>query len=208
MLRPTHAISQSQNGFNNNRRALAVALVASLHILLIWGLAKGMAPMIIQTFDDLVVVPIAEKKPPKTVDVVLPPVQPRIDMPTVDRPIIDIESDPGPGAITVTSPEPVKEARVAIADTGPVAANARTIPPYPALAARMGVEGKVIIKLTISESGFVTAADLVKSSGSSELDRAAISWVMANWKYKPATHDGQPVASTTEVSVNFTLSRR
>jgi protein TonB len=51
----------------------------------------------------------------------------------------------------------------------------------------------------------VTNATVEKSSGSSRLDQAAITWVIQNWRYEPATKNGIPVATTTEAAVKFDL---
>lgn len=61
-----------------------------------------------------------------------------------------------------------------------------TIPPYPAVARRLGQQGVVALQLMISPSGEVTAVDIVQSSGFPELDQTAAAWVKARWKYKPA----------------------
>jgi protein TonB len=51
----------------------------------------------------------------------------------------------------------------------------------------------------------VTNAQIEQSSGSNDLDSAAVQWVVAHWRYKPATQNGQPVVSTTEAAVVFNL---
>lgn len=95
------------------------------------------------------------------------------ETPVAIPPIVDVARDPGPGAITVTmqqtgnvAPQPL------VPDRAPIAA-ARTTPPYPIVARRMGWEGTVMLRLTVSSQGKVARADVVTSSGHDELDRAA-----------------------------------
>ena len=63
-----------------------------------------------------------------------------------------------------------------------------------------------MLHISISATGDVTDASVTTSSGTDELDQAAIEWVKSHWRYKPAIHSGQPVASTANVAVQFTLN--
>jgi protein TonB len=80
-----------------------------------------------------------------------------------------------------------------------------TTPPYPPGAKSAGKEGKVILHIMISATGDVTSATVTKSSGVPELDQTAVSWVIAHWKYKPATDNGTAVASQSDAQVVFSL---
>ncbi|MBV8977162.1 MAG: energy transducer TonB [Alphaproteobacteria bacterium] len=114
-------------------------------------------------------------------------------------PIVDIpEEQPPVNGDDRALPAAPDSAASAIAAT-------HTIPDYPALARHMGWEGKVVLHLSISPQGIVTAADVVRSSGYDELDQAAVSWVIAHWRYNPAIEDGSPVASETDAAVVFNL---
>ncbi len=53
---------------------------------------------------------------------------------------------------------------------------------YPELARRMGVEGKLVLRLSIDAEGRVTSVQLEESSGSGMLDRAAISGARS-WQF-------------------------
>jgi TonB family protein len=78
------------------------------------------------------------------------------------------------------------------------------IPPqYPADARRKRIEGTVLMRATINNSGDVTAVDLI--SGHPLLAPAAIDAV-ERWKYKPYLLNGKPVEVETQVQVNFTLT--
>lgn len=77
----------------------------------------------------------------------------------------------------------------------------RSTPVYPALARQMGTYGAVLMSVTISPQGSVTAVRVI--SGATQLRQAAISAVR-QWRYKPALLNGQPAESTAEVQINFT----
>lgn len=55
-------------------------------------------------------------------------------------------------------------------------------PPYPAAARSRGMQGTVFLSITFGADGRVTAASVARSSGYSELDRAASDWVRRNWR--------------------------
>ena len=81
-----------------------------------------------------------------------------------------------------------------------------TVPPYPPIARRLGVEGKVTLRLTVSAEGRVSAAEIVTTSGRDDLDQTAEQWIMAHWFYKPALANGTPVASKARATVTFSLT--
>lgn len=68
-------------------------------------------------------------------------------------------------------------------------------PPYPAAARSRGMQGTVYLSITFSSDGSVSSASVSRSSGYSELDRAASDWVRRRWR-GPAGQAGtfrQPV---------------
>jgi protein TonB len=77
-------------------------------------------------------------------------------------------------------------------------------PAYPALARRMGYQGTVELELLVAVEGTVGAARLVRSSGYTLLDSAALKAVRV-WRFEPGTRDGQQVAMWIKVPVNFSL---
>jgi TonB family protein len=78
-------------------------------------------------------------------------------------------------------------------------------PVYPDQAKRYGIQGSVVLKAMIGRDGRI--ADLTAISGPPELIPAAISAVQ-QWRYRPYTLNGEPVAVQTTITVNFKLSRR
>lgn len=77
-------------------------------------------------------------------------------------------------------------------------------PVYPKAARRQGREGTVQIKVEILANGVLADLHVHDSSGSEDLDRAAIEAVR-QWRFSPAIHAGKSVAQIAIFPVRFTL---
>jgi len=55
-------------------------------------------------------------------------------------------------------------------------------PPYPAAARSRGMQGTVYVSVSFDAGGRVTGASISRSSGYSDLDRAASDWVRRHWR--------------------------
>jgi protein TonB len=76
---------------------------------------------------------------------------------------------------------------------------------YTPIAVRLRQEGDVQIQLTVLPDGSVGDVKILKSSGSPQLDAGAL--VSAGyWRYRPAMHNGMPVAANVKVNVRFKLA--
>lgn len=76
---------------------------------------------------------------------------------------------------------------------------------YPTLAIRLNHEGSTVLAVHIDSIGNVSGAEVTGSSGFSDLDQAAIDCVTKEWHFKPATMNGEPVASTKQYRVVWKL---
>ena len=76
------------------------------------------------------------------------------------------------------------------------------VPVYPAVAQAGGIEGAVILELTIGVDGKVANAKILRSSPL--FDRAAIDAVM-QWEYAPTLLNGVPVPVIMTTTVTFSL---
>jgi protein TonB len=138
--------------------------------------------------------------------------------PTVAPPLIDIApAQSSSTEITAVVPQqppanPPVAARPPQKPPGPAdrpasgIAATHTVPVYPTLARRLGVEGKVTLRLTVMPDGHVGQADIVASSGRRDLDQAAQAWIVGHWTYSPAIRGGVPAASQVMAAVEFTLT--
>lgn len=82
-----------------------------------------------------------------------------------------------------------------------------TDPPYPDQARQQGIEGTVVLRLTVMENGRPTNVTVARSSGHAALDQAALGHVKRA-RFKPALRDGRPVAMTITFRVKFRLVNR
>jgi TonB family protein len=80
-----------------------------------------------------------------------------------------------------------------------------TKPPYPAISQRLGEQGTSSLTCVIDESGRCVEASITLSSGSKRLDDAAIEYVKARYKWRPATNNGLPVRASTAVRIVWNL---
>ena len=79
-------------------------------------------------------------------------------------------------------------------------------PDYPRDAFRNGESGTVLLRVHVDDHGLVYAVDLVESSHSRSLDRAA-SDAVRDWRFRPAQREGQAVSGTVQVPIAFTADR-
>ncbi len=74
-------------------------------------------------------------------------------------------------------------------------------PTYPAFAKQMRISGVVKLEIQIASDGRVTGARAL--AGHPVLAASAVE-AARKWSYSPATLDGQPIASSTQVDISFT----
>jgi protein TonB len=86
----------------------------------------------------------------------------------------------------------------------PATVMSRAAPAYPPIARAAGVEGTVIVEVEIDRTGAVTRATVLHSP-SPLFDEAALDAARAT-RFRPATRDGIPVASTQPMTFSFRLN--
>jgi protein TonB len=77
-------------------------------------------------------------------------------------------------------------------------------PVYPPRCLRMGIEGRVRVRVLVGENGKVQEVTLDRSSGESALDESALEAVRT-WRFEPARRNGVPVRAWAIVPVEFKL---
>ena len=196
-----HAIVMARPKGVTPQRATGLVFAGLLQVALIFALLEGLNIKVWPTPEPTTSIEII--KGPSKPGPQPPPVttwhEPTISNPIVPTFQID-DGQQGQGITTVIGPTIPSndQAALAVADT-------HTTPPYPLLALRLAEEGSVRLHLTISAQGVVTDAVVVRSSGYDDLDQAAHDWIIAHWRYRPATRGGAAVASTGDVQVRFDL---
>lgn len=78
-------------------------------------------------------------------------------------------------------------------------------PDYPGMMIRQGVEGSVTVRVSIGTDGRVTGIEKISATGDS-FWLATQRHAMKKWRFRPATRDGVPVASSKVLTVRFTLT--
>jgi len=106
---------------------------------------------------------------------------------TVDMPNIDIDIDVGGGIAIARELTPL----------------VRFPPEYPARAVDNEVEGYVILRFTVTETGSVADPEVLRSEPPGIFDRAAIRAVL-RWKYQQLAN-GEPISVISYTRVTFQL---
>jgi protein TonB len=175
--------------------------------------------------------PPTPQPPPKVVEKPLPKVvekpAPVVKKPSPPKPAprpeateksISTPAPPPPVAASPAAPEPQAAAAQPAAPPAPpapaVPAPPKTVsgveyiqppqPDYPPLAKRMGEEGKVMLRVLVSDRGRPEKVDVQKSSGFARLDEAARQAAMRAM-FKPHLEDGKPVAVYALIPINFSI---
>ncbi len=141
-------------------------------------------------------VPIPDPTPDEPEPIRLPDeIQPEVDLPQTDV-VFDIPEGPPP------SPEPEGPIQVGGDVVAPVKTNAPQ-PQYTEIARKARVQGVVIVQAIIDKQGTVTNVKVLKGLPMG-LSQAAVD-AIKQWRFKPATLNGKPVAVYYNLTVNFRL---
>jgi len=83
------------------------------------------------------------------------------------------------------------------------AVSAADYPPESMLAQEQGIAA---LRFVVTEDGSIDDIQVVRSSGFSRLDQAAVTMVQSRWRYQPATANGRPVRERISANVAFVLN--
>ena len=78
-------------------------------------------------------------------------------------------------------------------------------PPYPIIARKKGLQGKLILKVSINNDGSVRSVVVGKSSGHKILDKVSKETI-EKWIFIPAKKMGQSVEDSIQVPIRFVLT--
>ncbi|GAB3094982.1 energy transducer TonB [Lysobacter terrae] len=127
------------------------------------------------------------------------------DVPTPAQPTDEEEqprlvetAPPPPPTAAAPAPRPTAPA-TALSQPQPISVPA---PKYPARALRNGEEGTVMVSADIDAEGMPSAVAVARSSGSRDLDRAAVDAVK-HWRFRPAMADGRATPGRVQVPISF-----
>ena len=108
-----------------------------------------------------------------------------------------------------TQPPPRSEPQPVVSAPAPTPAwlltpTSELKPPYPESKLLTGEEATLRLRLSIDEHGRVVAVDPVGPADRTFLD-AARRYLIAHWRYSPATQAGQPVPTSLVITLKFQL---
>lgn len=108
---------------------------------------------------------------------------------SVDMPSIDIDIDVGGGISLARELTPL----------------VRFPPEYPMSAVSNRIEGYVLVRFTVTETGSVADPQVLRSDPPNVFDRAAIRSIL-RWKYQPQLANGKPVSVVSYTRITFKLA--
>lgn len=79
-------------------------------------------------------------------------------------------------------------------------------PIYPENARRRGIQGRVLLRVSVSTEGAPVTVSIAQSSGAATLDDAAVAAVR-QWRFVPASQGNRPIAGSAEVPIEFRLEQ-
>jgi protein TonB len=139
-------------------------------------------------------------------------VPPRVPQTEVPDPPFDTGGSTGPdlgpvaGTGTDPVPVPVPTPKALPVSRGPelLTPASQLRPPYPESKLINEEEATLHLRLTIGADGRVIAVEPIGHVDAVFLD-AARRYLIAHWRYSPATIDGRAIASTNEITLSFKL---
>ena len=209
MERPSHILFAKHSSLS---RAPLVGLAIGLQFVGFWLFTQGLVGHIAKFLPPPPIdVRVDPNEMPRTPPPPLPP-DTQIEIVKVPLPLFDYSTqrDPGTSLTTTNAPQPTTPRTESVGvDRAPVAITAtHTVPPYPVIERRLGIEGTVTLRLTVGTQGQVMTAEVVTSAGRGALDQAARAWIIGHWRYRPALKDGNPAVTQVLASVTYSLKNQ
>jgi protein TonB len=195
--------------------ALSAAIALNLAALLI--LTRPLAPQalaLVHKLDTATHVVLIEPPPPvpQPPPIELKPLPHPPPMPVHVQPHPDVAPPVVTPSIEGTQPMPVvapPSAEPGDAGTAaPVEATLayRSAPlQFPMQAVRQHLQGTVLLRVLVDETGKPVQVEIEQGSGHALLDRSAREQVLAHWRFQPAMVNGHAVRAWARVPVNFVL---
>ncbi|HKR75024.1 MAG TPA: energy transducer TonB [Rhodanobacter sp.] len=194
--------------------ALSAAIALNLAALLI--LTRPLAPQAVALAHKLVTAthvvfidPPKPVPPPPPIEVKPLPHPPPVPVHVQPRP--EVAPSPVPN-VEGTQPMPTTPPSATPSDgtdtAAPVEATLayRSAPlQFPAQALRRHMQGTVLLRVLVDESGAPVRVEVEQGSGYALLDRSAREQVLAHWRFQPAMLDGHAVRAWARVPVSFVL---
>lgn len=122
---------------------------------------------------------------------------------TVTKTVVKAVPQVKPMTKVVAKSVPVPQPKVAVPlPIMPPKVVFRVLPQYPAAALAQGLQGTVLLSMSVGLTGQAGQVMVKSSSGAAELDQAALAAV-SQWQFSPATQGNAAITSRFEVPVRF-----
>ncbi|GAB2555157.1 energy transducer TonB [Rhodanobacter koreensis] len=192
---------------------LAVIVIASRPITSAQlAVVNQLAPVQLIRFID----PPAVLPPPPPVELKplpKPPALPQVHvrpMPVTAPPVVMPSTEGDVAAPPVTTPTlaPASSLPGTVVTAPPIEASLAYLSAplqFPVQALRQHMQGTVLLRVLVDETGKPVDVQVERSSGYALLDRSAREQVLAGWRFHPAIVSGQAVRAWAQVPVSFTL---
>lgn len=197
-------------------RVAALSAAITLNLAALLFAMRPLAPQIVQAIESTKPIPIDIIQPP-------PPQPPPPDIKV--KPLVKPVPITAPVHVPVvhdvtppTTPPTIEPSHNSQPATPPPIAAPPTIAPgvvslayrasplhFPAQAMRSHMQGMVLLRVLVDESGKPVDVVIEQSSGYALLDKSAREQVLAHWQFQPAEIDGHAVKAWARVPVNFQL---
>jgi periplasmic protein TonB len=105
------------------------------------------------------------------------------------------------GGIDIIEIDPPKDAVI----VGPQFTGRNAQPPYPPGMQRMNIEGAVTVRVLVGTDGRPVRIEMVRTDQDAFF-AATREWGMKNWRFKPATRDGEPFQEWRTMTVRFEMN--
>ncbi|MES2676514.1 MAG: energy transducer TonB [Pseudomonadota bacterium] len=195
---------------STGQRSFGLFFVIGFHIVLIYGLASGLAGNVSTKISEVLQTKVVEEiKPEEVVEPPPPPPDTKIPPPDfVPPPSFDFVPDAPANttaiqAVQHTVAKPVAEPTTMSKAKSPTKGLSR--PEYPSASIRLGEEGSVGLQLYLNEEGRVTEAKVAASSGFERLDESAVKHAQRSWKFIPCMQGDKPVACWHTIKFTFKI---
>lgn len=185
-------VAMRLEGFNPSYwRVISSLSAVVLNIVLIAIIAGSLGPRTSHDSDELHLV----LAPSTRVEAAAIPKLPDIELPALQMPDIVIARE-----ALDTAPSTLAASLVLAPRPDPEHLN----PTYPIRQGERGPSpGSVILKILVLADGSVADATVEKTSGASDADESAITFVKTQWKFLPALLKGNPIRYRTTVAVRL-----
>ena len=197
--------------------ALSAAMALNLAVIVIASRPNAPAPFALHKMDPTQLIRLIEPPPPvppptpvEVVPLPHPPIAPiaRVQPVPIGPPVALPSVEGNVAAPPVSMPSVLPGSVAPGTATAPIEASLayRSAPlHFPTRALQQRMQGTVLLRVLVDESGKPVQVAVERSSGYGLLDRSATEQVLAGWLFQPAMLNGQAVRAWARVPVKFSL---